>query len=106
MRLGVRLMKTLADFKRAMTMGRSIRVTYLRHGETTPNIGEIEADTLRHVSHVGTTQFATRFGDTEKCWKDYGKAGEWTFDGNTATWTDPYDTTFQVRYTVDPGGDT
>lgn len=95
-------MNTLADFKRSVTLGRSVRVTYLRNGEVAQKAGRIPADTVREVSHVGTTRFATRYGDSDKCWMDYGKTGEWAFDGDTATWTDPYDSTFQVRYIFDP----
>lgn len=94
-------MNTLADFKRAIIRGRTIRVTYLRDGEPAHPVASKPASTLRTVTHTGATKFETRF-DGYEAWMDYGAAAEWTFDGDVATWTDPDDPGFQISYDLNP----
>lgn len=49
-------------------------------------------DKGRKVGRVQSNSFTTiRTSDEKESWMDWGKASEWTFSGDTATWAQSYE---------------
>jgi len=68
-------MSTLAELKRALTMGASVETLTMLSGAVVPDGHPFR---VREVTKVQTQ--AVRLGES---WLDFGKASEWNFEGDT-----------------------
>jgi hypothetical protein len=79
-------MKTLADFKRALSVD-GVKLTLIdciltRTGEPEPHFA---LDTPRRVSKLQTKSFALMSPESKESWVEFGKAGDWSFSEDLVT---------------------
>lgn len=76
--------KTLADLKRALTFGTKLETLSLAHGVKG---GRLSVGQIRRVVKADTTgvYIATDGDDFRGSYLGFGKASQWTFNGDTFT---------------------
>ena len=83
-------MKTLADLKRELAKPNATLtlLAYAVSGEPKPHV---YAGVARTVHTLQTNAVALSHPENGKVsWLTFGKAGDWKFDGNVATYADAY----------------
>lgn len=82
-------MKTLADVRKALTLGASVEITGVATWVTVPRVGFRIGD-KRNVTKVQSGGVWLSIPDTEGngSFLSFGKASEWTVEGDTFTHED------------------
>jgi hypothetical protein len=77
-------MKTLTDFKKALTVGVQLETLALATGVKGGRLNVGDVRTIVEANTVGV-YLATEGGSVRGSFLGFDKAGDWKFDGNVAT---------------------
>lgn len=77
-------MKTLTDFKKALTVGAQLETLALATGVKGGRLNVGDVRTIVEANTVGV-YLATEGGSVRGSFLGFDKAGDWKFDGNVAT---------------------